>query len=319
MANEDAIATKRPEAGNARSPADQVQWLVGIDGGGSGCRARIESFDGRLVGTGAASPAAVRLGVDRSLAAVKEAACAAAADAGLAPEAIAQMRAVVGLAGVGRRGILEILLSRPHPFRTVKYLNDATIACIGAHRGRDGGVVISGTGSVGLAIVNGHELRIGGYGFPISDEASGADLGLKSIQAALRAHDGLTPSSELTREIMGRFGGDPLEVVSWMDWATATDYARFAPIVMELAERGDPLAAQIVEAAARELETLLQRLLEYGAPRIALLGGLGRRLEPWLSPEARMLLVRPQGDAVDGALFIARTCVMALQEHERAT
>ncbi len=30
-------------------------------------------------------------------------------------------------------------------------------------------------------------MRVGGYGFPISDEGSGADLGLKAIRLALRA------------------------------------------------------------------------------------------------------------------------------------
>ena len=63
------------------------------------------------------------------------------------------------------------------------------IACLGAHGGRDGGIVIAGTGSVGLAMVNGREFRIGGYGFPISDEGSGAEIGLHAIRLALRAHD----------------------------------------------------------------------------------------------------------------------------------
>ena len=89
-----------------------------------------------------------------------------------------RMHAAVGLAGVGRKGLLEQLERLPHPFRSVIYIHDATIACIGAHGGRDGGIVIVGTGSVGFAVVEGREFRIGGYGFPISDEGSGADLGL---------------------------------------------------------------------------------------------------------------------------------------------
>ena len=80
-------------------------------------------------------------------------------------------------------------MQRPHPFRSVVYANDATIACIGAHGGTDGGIVIVGTGSVGFAVVEGREIRVGGYGFPISDEGSGADLGLHAIRLALRAYD----------------------------------------------------------------------------------------------------------------------------------
>jgi glucosamine kinase len=47
---------------------------------------------------------------------------------------------------VSRKGALEELMARPHPFRSVVYVNDAAIACIGAHGGRDGGIVIIGTG-----------------------------------------------------------------------------------------------------------------------------------------------------------------------------
>ena len=70
----------------------------------------------------------------------------------------------------------------PHPFRSVVYAHDATIACIGAHGAKDGGIVIVGTGSVGFAVVGEREIRVGGYGFPISDEGSGADLGLHAIR-----------------------------------------------------------------------------------------------------------------------------------------
>ena len=50
----------------------------------------------------------------------------------------------------------------------------------------EGGIIIVGTGSIGSAVVGGCEVRVGGYGFPISDEGSGADLGLHAIRLALR-------------------------------------------------------------------------------------------------------------------------------------
>jgi hypothetical protein len=103
--------------------------------------------------------------------------------------------------------------------------------------------VIVGTGSAGIAVVEGRVIKVGGYGFPISDEGSGADLGLQAIRMALRAHDGRTPATDFTREVMARFGDDPFEAVAWMDRATATDYATFAPLVMRCANDGDPVAA----------------------------------------------------------------------------
>jgi len=290
------------------SPAEPL--FVGVDGGGTGCRARIEDAKGNPLGSGIAGPAALRIGVDRALAEVEKACRAAADDAGLKADALRSMHAAVGLAGVGRKGALEELLLRPHPFRSVIYAHDATIACIGAHAARDGGIVIIGTGSVGFAVVDGREVRIGGYGFPISDEGSGADLGLHAIRMALRAYDERAVGTSLTRDVMLRFHNDPFEAVAWMDHANATDYATFAPLVMRHADSGDPVARGIIREAAEQIDELVRRLCEFGAPRVALLGGLATSMQPWLAPDVQRRLVPVEGDAVDGALHLARRAAM---------
>jgi glucosamine kinase len=292
----------------AASPAEPL--FVGVDGGGTGCRARIEDAKGNLLGGGIAGPAALRIGVDRALTEVEKACSAAAEDAGLKADVLSSMHAAVGLAGVGRKGALEELLLRPHPFRSVIYAHDATIACIGAHGARDGGIVIIGTGSVGFAVVDGREARIGGYGFPISDEGSGADLGLHAIRMALRAYDERAVGTSLTRDVMLRFHNDPFEAVTWMDHANATDYATFAPLVMRHADSGDPVARGIIREAAEQIDELVRRLCEFGAPRVALLGGLATSMQPWLAPDVQRRLVPVEGDAVDGALHLARRAAM---------
>lgn len=280
--------------------------FIGVDGGGTGCRARIEDNGGHLLGAGSAGPAAVRIGIDRSLAEVEAASRAAAVDAGLPSSALSEMDAGVGLAGIGRRGVLDEVYARSHPFRSVIYVNDATVACIGAHGGRDGGIVIVGTGSTGFAVVRGREVKIGGYGFPISDEGSGADLGLRAIRLALRAHDGRIAPTRLTSDVMERFDGDPFVAVAWMDHATATDYATLAPMVMRHANAGDAVARRIVRAAAAQVDAMVRRLLESGAPRIALAGGLASSMEPWLAADVRRRLSAVEGDAVAGGLLLAR-------------
>ena len=284
--------------------------FVGVDGGGTGCRARIEDAQGCLLGTGIAGPAALRIGVDRALAEVEKACRVALEEAGLGSNTLSSVHAAVGLAGVGRKGVLEQLVLRPHPFRSVVYAHDATIACIGAHGARDGGIVIVGTGSVGFAVVGGREVRVGGYGFPISDEGSGADLGLHSIRLALRAYDKRAVETSLTRDVMMRFHNDPFEAVAWMDHATATDYAIFAPLVMRHADAGDPVARRIIRDAAEQIDELVRRLSDCGASRVALLGGLASSMQPWLAPDVQRRLVPVEGDAVDGALHLARRAVM---------
>jgi len=285
---------------------DQALFYIGVDGGGTNCRARIEDAGGRLLGKGIAGPATTRIGALKSMQAVTAASMAAAIDADLPPDVLAQSIAVVGLAGIDRKGMFEVVLQQPHPFRSMVCSTDANTACLGAHGGRDGGIVIAGTGSVGFARVNGRELRIGGYGFPISDQGSGADIGLQAVRLALRAHDGRITQTGFSREIMQRLGPEASAVVAWSEQATATDYARLAPVVFDHAEAGDPLAQDIVVDGARHIDRLARSLVEFGAPRISLLGGLALPLARWLSPDVLQALSPPEGDAVAGALLLAR-------------
>jgi len=58
--------------------------------------------------------------------------------------------------------------------------------------------------------------------------------------------------------------------------------------------------------AAQQIAEIVRRLLEQGAPRIALVGGLASSLEPWLAPDVQSRLSPVQGDALAGALALAR-------------
>ncbi|WP_457152840.1 BadF/BadG/BcrA/BcrD ATPase family protein [Mesorhizobium sp. P5_C1] len=286
-----------------------ADYFLGVDGGGTGCRARIEDADGTVLGQGLSGPATTRLGIDAAWASIAKAFGAAIEETGFGPAETARIRAGIGLAGIGRKGALEALRAIAHPFASIDFVSDGVGACLGAHSGQDGAIVIAGTGSIGLGFVGGRDLRVGGYGFPISDEGSGADLGLKAVQLALRAHDGRHERTALLAEVMQRFEGDPMAAVAWMDRASATDYAALAPMVMRHADQGDPAGRRIVQGAAEQIDTLVRVLFEQGAPRVTLLGGLSSALEPWLSPDVRRRLKPADGDAVSGAIILAkRSC-----------
>lgn len=278
---------------------------LGVDGGGTGCRARLEDAEGFVLGSGLAGPATTRLGIDAAMAAVLTACEAAVAEAGAEAER-ERIHAGIGLAGYGRKGAREALEAFQMPYASACYASDGLVACIGAHGGQDGGIVIVGTGSFGLALLGGRQERVGGYGFPISDEGSGADLGLQAIRLALRAADGRADRTALLRDVLARFSDDPFEAVAWMDRASATDYATFAPLVMRHADNGDPTGRRIVQGAAEQVDGLVRALVDRGAPRVALIGGLSSAIEPWLAPDVRRRLKPPDGDAVAGALILAR-------------
>ncbi len=286
--------------------AGQSRFFLGVDGGGTGCRARIEAADGTVMGQGLSGPATTRLGIEQAWASIMAAVHGALEEAGLGDADHALIAAGIGLAGVGRKGAMEALETLPHGFAHLAFVSDAMAACLGAHSGKDGAIVIAGTGSVGIGRVGARDLRVGGYGFPISDEGSGAELGLQAVRLALRAHDGRLEATALLNDVMQRFNHDPADAIAWMDQATATSYATLAPLVMRHADQGDAAGRRIVQAAAEQIDALVRALFEQGAPRVALLGGLASPIEPWLSPDVRRRLKPPDGDAVSGAIIHAK-------------
>jgi glucosamine kinase len=179
--------------------------LLGIDGGGSGCRARLCTIAGVKLGEGSGGPANLRLGVEQSFDSVLHATTQCLSDAGLSPHDLARTIACLALAGASEPSLLEAARRHRHPYHTALFVNDAQAACVGAHGGGDGGIIVIGTGTIGWAEHNGRQYRIGGWGWPLSDEGSGAWLGCEALRRALWAHDGRMAQTELLASILRRF------------------------------------------------------------------------------------------------------------------
>jgi glucosamine kinase len=280
--------------------------FIGIDGGGTHCRARIRDSAGCLRGEGTGGPANLRLGPEVAMASIVAAAKAAADAGGLNDSDLAQASVGLGMAGAIDEARNGQLLAQPHPFSRVAIDTDAYIAWLGAFAGADGAILIIGTGSAGLAVVKGQRFNVGGWGNVISDDASGNEIGKHAIRRALWAHDGMAPMTALAQTILDRFDHAPPKIVSWADQARPTDFAQLAPLVLEYAAKGDAMGVAVIEAAAEGAARIADRLLGVGAPGLCLLGGLAEPLRPWLPQQIQAKLVAPQGDAMEGALHLAR-------------
>lgn len=284
----------------------EAEFLLGVDGGGTDCRARLCDRSGTVLGEGRAGPANLRLGVETSFGAVLDAVRQCLTAVGLDQRALRDTVACIALAGATEPHELEAARARKLPFRRALITSDAHAACIGAHRGADGGIVIVGTGSIGWAIVGGRHYRVGGWGLPLSDEGSGAWLGAEAMRRVLTAHDGRVAWSGLLRELFDRFGGDAHAIVRWAARATPRDFGALAPAIIAQARRRDSEAVALLRRAAEHLDVVAARLVALGAGRLALMGGLAPHLEPWLSDDTAGHLVQPAGDALSGALHLAR-------------
>jgi glucosamine kinase len=278
--------------------------FMGIDGGGSRCRARLRDAGGALLASAQAGGANVYLDFDGALATIRGCVADTLQQAGLPPAAQRRVHLGLGLAGVSSPAIAGLVETALDGFAAVRVSNDAVTACLGAHGGRDGGLIIAGTGSAGLALVEGREVFVGGRGFVLGDDGSGARIGLDAWRRALRAHDGLEEHTPFTRELMAQFGDDPAAVIRWGLTARSSHYGAYAPAVFTAAATGDPTALHIVRTAAEALSELAAALRRHGAERIALVGGGAEAIRPYLPATMTEHLTVPLFDALDGAILL---------------
>lgn len=286
--------------------------FLGIDGGGTRCRARLADAAGRTLGEGVGGAANIRLGLDVAWNAILQAVDAALAQAGLTRDVLPGTHIGLGLAGITNEADQRrVADSAPVAFAGILSDTDAFTACLGAHGGEDGAILISGTGSAAQIIIDGKGRGIGGWGFEVSDLGSGASMGREAVRAALLGHDGMGPHTDLTRAVMATLGGDPPAIVAWVGRARPGDYGTLAPLVLDHARKGDLVAERLVREQADHLTMHIRRLLDLGAPAICLMGGLGPVLLDWMPPWVHGVLTEPKGDAMAGGVLLAMRGVAA--------
>ncbi len=292
-----------------------VNRILGIDGGGSGCRVRLEDRAGRVLASARGGPANVSSDFEAARANLLEAIAATYEAAGLDMAARGDDVAWAGLAGAGEAA-LAARMARALGFARARVSSDCATTLEGALAGGDGVVALLGTGSFFLRRAGDEERRIGGWGYQLGDEAGGAWLGREALSRVLWAADGLIAESGLTRDLLARFGG-PAGVVRFAQAAAPGDIAALAPDITAAARAGDPVADEIVGQAVGLIE---QRLAALGARDlgvVVLAGGLAAFYRERLAGRWGDLLRPPAGSALDGALALARRHLMQPTETAR--
>jgi glucosamine kinase len=281
-------------------------FFIGIDGGATRCLARIRDMDGNLLGEGEGGPSNIHSDFPLARESIRGATKSALAAAGLDEPSLRLAHAGLGLAGASLKSASDRLLSGLTTFASIELETDAYVAWLGAHQGGDGGIAIVGTGSCGLAIVNGQRISVAGWGPEVSDEAGGQRMGREALRRTLWAYDGRAEKSGLTEALLTRFNWDPTRIVSFAASASSADYARFAPLIFKYASAQDALAISLVSEAAEAAVNIIDRLLAAGAPAVSLIGGLAEPLRCWLPSRLSGFITPPQTDPVDGAIMMAR-------------
>lgn len=264
---------------------------LGMDGGGSGCRAVLADAAGTVLARGEGGPA--NIATDFGTAAENLRHLAVDLIGG---RPMAQVRAVLGVAGANLSGAAPRLAAEM-PFRA-KVVQDMATSLRGALGTADGIMAALGTGSVFARQIGGAVTAIGGWGFRLGDEASGAWMGRLMLGRITRMLDGYTPLTPLARTVLADLGGGA-GVVAFSLRAAPGD---FAQLVHRLAAQpDDPLAQAVLAETQAELRRAIGFLQTDPALPVVWMGGLGLRLALPDWPK-----VAPLGTALDGALAMAR-------------
>lgn len=292
--------------------------FIGVDGGATKSRIRIENEEGELLGQGVGGPANIRLSTDKSWESIYHALEQALTLTGIQlTNKGYHFHLGLGLAGCEVPDAVDAFLSKPHPFSTLQLVSDAHVACVGAHKGQDGAIIVVGTGVIGYEIEQGKSARIGGWGFPHDDEGSGAWLGLEAARLTFQWLDHRVEKSPLVEDVFSFFNNDIEHFAAWANRANSTEFARLAPLVINHMQQEEIAAVRLIKKAAHAVDRIGMTLFKLQKERdkhlpCSLLGGMAPFIEPWLCEELRTCLVPRQADASSGAILMIRERVLSV-------
>ncbi len=253
--------------------------LIGIDSGGTSCRAVLCDEQGKVLAKCTVpghNPNAD--GFDALEESFRQCLSEILADFG---GLTSELEAIhVGAAGGGGANsqVLEDMLRRLLPgAKCVSVSTDALIALSAGLGRKDGGVLIAGTGTVGFLRMGENLPRFGGWGYQVDKGGSGWHLGRDGFRAAMAGYDAGLPATALTA-----LYEDHLHLT--MSAAIPALYrgdislAACAPLVFRAAQEGDAVALQILrENAACLADTITRMYRHFNAPlTVVLTGGLLR-------------------------------------------
>lgn len=281
--------------------------FLGIDGGGTKCKAVLMSGNNDILGVGVSGPGNPVYGLPEAIHSIENSALMALHDAGMDTKVLANLVVGMGLAGVNIPSHYQHIMAWRHPFKNIYLATDLLIASMGAHNGSDGAVIITGTGTCGFSYVDGNTSILGGHGFPQGDKGSGAWFGLKAIEQVLLTLDNIAGRTLLVELVLKQLKAkNGQELVEQVVGKSASFFAQLSAAVFTAANAQDKTAIDILQEGAKYISDMGLRLLDTHPPRISLIGGLGPSLLPWLDDGIKDQLSKPLFPPEVGAVLFAR-------------
>lgn len=281
---------------------------IGIDGGGSRLRLYLEDEQGNPLGVEEGGSANIRFSPEKTWDVILTTLHDALRKLGISfADQNIYYHGAFGLAGSEHQEALTQFLNYPHPFHRLTVTSDAHIACLSAHGNNNGAIIIVGTGIIAYQNENGVISRVGGFGFPHDDEGSGARLGLDAVQLTFKALDGRISHTLLTTEMSKQWKTSE-DLLAHFHEASAKEFAALVPLIFSAAQACDSVAIAMIQKTCDVIYQLQKALIKKQSTTeplpLALLGGLSKSLEPYLSEEFKRNLRVPQVTPEKAALLL---------------
>lgn len=226
----------------------------------------------------------------------------------------------LGAAGVSNQNMCEIIGERLSASRIPnwKLVGDHVIAHYGALNGRNGIILIAGTGAIAYGRNDGQEARSGGWGHIIGDGGSGYAIARDSFAHLAKVYDGYGKPTMLKELFAREYDLSSRDkIIAYVYKGDKSAVAALSPLVEKAYWAGDEVASDIIRRNAKDLADncicVADKLgLESGY--IATLGGLLSH-ETCMRVEFEKLLkalrpgfecVYPLNNALNGALILAK-------------
>jgi N-acetylglucosamine kinase-like BadF-type ATPase len=286
-----------------------MEYVIGIDGGGTKTRLKAADLNCKLLAACEAGPLnlisvseeevfkelslLVAKGLEAAGADMDDCAAVCIGSAGAAwPSVKSKLEAM--LRKIGIRGYITIT-------------TDADAALNGAVGGKEGLIVISGTGSICYGRnKDGDTCRVGGWGHIIGDEGSGYKIGLEVLTRVMRSYDGREAKTLLVPMLLEKLRLEsPEELVDYVyrSGAGKKEIADLAKLADEAYAQDDVTAYEILSDAAEELfllarSAIIRLRLEERPARLAACGSVLEK-----SRCVRNEFIRLVGEAYPGIMI----------------
>ncbi|MBX3062712.1 MAG: hypothetical protein KF726_07040 [Anaerolineae bacterium] len=233
-------------------------YILGVDGGNSKTIALVADSEGRIIGAGRGGCADIygAESVEAACQAIADAVMAALSAASLTPQALDI--GVFSLAGADWAEdfvFLQQAMEQRHFGKHITVVNDAIGALRAGSPDGTGVSIVCGTGTAtGARNVNGQVWHTSWW----QQTAGSEQLGKKTLKAVFGAELGIAPATTLTQRVLQFYDLPTVEAVLHR-LTTRTELriperaGKLARILLEEAERSDPVAQEIVRTHGESL------------------------------------------------------------------